>query len=77
MVLLDKFPHGSTSDVSEAKDNIWTDWANFKMGLQKLSRDAEDLAINAKIGDTAGTQAAFLEMAGVCKTCHKVFREKK
>lgn len=76
-IVLDKFPHGSLSDVSEAKKNIWTDWATFKMGMQKLSETADDVALSVKIGDRDRLNATFEEMANTCRACHKVFREKK
>lgn len=73
---LAKFPKGSTSEESEAKPNIWENWAEFEGLLKKLSADAAQLQEMAK-NEEFDLQEQFEKMAGNCKTCHTKFRQKK
>lgn len=72
-----KFPKGSTSMVSEAKENIWTDWEKFEGLMKSLTADAEALAELAKKGEEFELGDGFGKMASNCKKCHTDFRQKK
>ncbi len=72
-----KFPKGSTSDVSEAKANIWTDWEKFVGLMKSLSEDAGGLAQLARDGEDFELTDAFSKMSNNCKKCHTDFRQKK
>ncbi|SCA56059.1 Cytochrome c [Candidatus Terasakiella magnetica] len=72
-----RFPKGSTSMVSEAKENIWTDWDKFAASMKSLSQDAAALEKLAKEGEEFELTDAFGKMASNCKKCHTDFRMKK
>lgn len=74
---LEKFPEGSTSEKSEAKANIWTDWDTFSSLMKSLADDAGALAQLAKDGEDFELTDAFGKMASNCKKCHTDFRQKK
>lgn len=72
-----KFPEHSTSMTSEAKPNIWENWAEFEGLLNKLSQDAAKLSQMAKDEEEFELIDQFGKMANNCKTCHTKFRQKK
>lgn len=72
--LLKFFPQGSNEAPSEALDNIWTDWENFKIKAELLKTKADALAVAE--GKEA-SMAAFGEMAQSCGGCHKTYRLQK
>ncbi|WP_417795260.1 c-type cytochrome [Terasakiella pusilla] len=74
---LTKYPEGSLDDITEAKENIWTDWAKFEDLMKDLSSNAEALAKLAADGEEFELTDAFTKMAGTCKKCHMEFRVKK
>ncbi len=69
------FPRGSLADSSRAKEEIWQDWDEFVKTAQKLSQEADQLALEVAKGnaDTASTQ--LRRVANVCKSCHDRFRK--
>ncbi len=74
--MLDKFPAGSNSHVSEAKDEIWQDWEKFTGLMKDLSTNAAALAKLAKDGEEFELEEAFNKVRGNCRQCHRSFREK-
>ena len=72
--LLKFFPEGTNEAPSEALDNIWTEWEDFKVKSALLKTKADALA--GSEGKEAG-MAAFGEMAQSCGGCHKKFRLQK
>jgi len=68
------FPEGSNEAPSEALDNIWTDWDNFKIATNLLKTRADALAM-AEGKDAS--MAAFGQMAQSCGGCHKTYRLEK
>ncbi|NVK17226.1 MAG: cytochrome c [Methylocystaceae bacterium] len=77
IMALEKFPEGSTSEHSEAKANIWTDWDKFSGLMKSLAADAGALAQLAKDDEDFELTDAFSKMANNCKNCHTEFRQKK
>lgn len=76
--LLKLFPEGSIQDVSEAKQEIWTEWPKFQALAGDL--EASALALKDLAEEGAGkelTAPAFGTLAGTCKSCHESFRMKK
>ncbi|TNE58337.1 MAG: cytochrome c [Alphaproteobacteria bacterium] len=72
--LLALFPQGTNEAPSEALDNIWTDWENFKIKSGLLKTKADALAVAEGLD---ASKAAFGEMAQSCGGCHKVYRLEK
>lgn len=75
------FPIGSGGGVSQAAENIWSDWPGFVARYQTMAMRAEDLAAQVKI--MRETRAAFdpvileqgLRAIGEsCKSCHAAYR---
>ena len=65
-----KFEPQATDPVSEAKPEIWTNWADF-------TAKAEALATAASAVDTSsldGVKAGVGAMGGACKDCHTDYR---
>ncbi|MFN0262479.1 c-type cytochrome [Tepidamorphus sp. 3E244] len=72
------FPEGSTSEVSEAKPEIWQENAEFLDLADMMARRAARVAEMARVGtEDATLQAAFAELGESCKSCHTKFRMKK
>lgn len=59
-----------------AKAEVWTDWAKFEGGLQKLETESAKLAQVAAAGDMAAIGAQVQEVGKTCKGCHDSFRQK-
>jgi cytochrome c556 len=69
------FPAGSDSGaVTEAKAEIWTDGADFKLKLDDFLREADALAASAKGSDVAAIKAQFGKTGGTCKACHDKYK---
>ena len=66
--------HGEIAD-SEAKADIWEDFAGFEATAMKL-KDASASAANAAAQGAGAFTAAFNDMTKVCKDCHQTYREK-
>jgi cytochrome c556 len=76
--LLRLFPAGSLMPPSDAKAEIWDDWARFEALANELADAAGRMEETAKDGaDSTGMAAAFKGVGGVCADCHKEFRAKK
>ena len=71
------FPKGSeasSSNKSEASDNIWSDPEGFKKAVKKFEITSAKLikiSLNKNIDDTV---SSFREVAASCKGCHQQFR---
>jgi cytochrome c556 len=65
-----KFEPQATDPVSEAKPDIWANWADF-------TAKAEALGAAATAVDTSsldGVKAGMGGVGGACKACHAVYR---
>lgn len=69
------FPQGSGEGKTDAKPEIWTDWAKFQEAAAAAGAAAEKLAMTAKGGDAAATGEAMKALGGACGGCHKPFRK--
>lgn len=74
---LDKFPHGSLSGVSEAREEIWQEWDKFERLMNKTIDHADQLSEIAKSGDEFELMDGFEALAAACKDCHKTYRVDK
>ncbi|MDP5344932.1 MAG: cytochrome c [Paracoccaceae bacterium] len=65
-----KFAPKETDPASEAKPEIWTNWADFSAKGMALKTAAESLDPASLDGIKAGMGA----IGGSCKACHSVYR---
>ena len=71
------FPEGTDIDSSRALPNVWSDREGFEEKAAAYSAAAAAVVAQAKTGDRDATNAAFLEMAATCQSCHDSYREKR
>lgn len=67
------FPEGSTAATSRAKDDIWTDEADFQAKLRAFSDAVHTFRETAEQG--AVTEAALEKMHDTCTDCHDRYRK--
>jgi cytochrome c556 len=72
--LLKGFPEDSLSDDSEAREDIWLNWAEFQARYKALKEATTKLAEVAAAGDEGAMRAQFKDTAGTCKACHRDFK---
>lgn len=70
--MLEQFPNGSLSKVSEATPAVWQDWEGFSKLAFQLEAQAQSLAANP-----GKAEAIFAQLGNTCKACHKDYRIKK
>ena len=71
------FPKGSeasSSNKSEASDNIWSDPKGFKEAIKKFEISSAKLIKISQNKNIDDTVSSFREVAASCKGCHKQFR---
>ncbi|CAK0762095.1 Cytochrome c [Gammaproteobacteria bacterium] len=71
------FPVGSDHGDSQAKPNIWQNWAEFEKIAQSAATKGAALPKIVAGGDSAAIQSAYKELGDVCKSCHKDYRTEK
>ena len=72
------FPAGSLDKPTEAKPEIWQDWAKFNQLAGELQDAASDLSAVSGTAQSVDVLAApFGRLARTCRDCHKAFRVKK
>lgn len=72
--LLEKFPEGSTDNVSEARPEIWKNWGDFSKIAMELNGLGKSIAENPT---EKNLKASFGKIGATCSSCHKQFRAKK
>lgn len=73
--LLEGFPEGSgTGATTEAKPEIWTNFADFSAKMKDFERESAALASIAKAGDEAAMKEQFAKVGGTCKACHDQYK---
>ncbi len=73
--VLKGFPEDTVTDESDAKDEIWLEWADFQSKLKDLRTQSAKLAEVSHSGDEAAMKAQFEETRGTCKACHKAYKQ--
>lgn len=71
------FPPDTASKESEARDLIWTDWADFKTKAHDLEVASDALTSVAQAGSGDTWKPAFTKVMKTCKSCHERYREEK
>lgn len=62
---------------TDAKPEIWSDWAKFEKAIADYEKAALGLAAAAKGSDPAATGAAVKALGESCGGCHESFRKPK
>jgi cytochrome c556 len=62
--------------TTKARENIWTQQADFSTRANDLQAAAKELEAAAKKGDKTVTLAAATAVGKACKSCHDDFRDK-
>lgn len=71
------FERKVTAGKTDAKPEIWQDWAKFERAIADYQKAASDLATAAKGSDPAATGAAVKALGESCSGCHESFRKPK
>lgn len=62
---------------TDAKPEIWQDWAKFEKAITDFEQAAENLRDAAQSGDAKATGQAMRALGKSCGGCHKPFRKPK
>lgn len=73
--LLEGFPAGSQVGDTEAKPEIWTNWADFEQKMQSFQVESRKLAQICKSADEAAIKAQFGKLGVACKACHDQYKK--
>jgi cytochrome c556 len=70
------FPEGSDFGETEAKAEIWDNWAEFEKAADAARDATAAFAAAVKSGDADKIGAARKDVGRSCKGCHEDFRQK-
>lgn len=76
-IIVTLFPQGSGGEKSRAKDEIWSDWDNFKKAADAFKAAAPQLIEAAKSNDKDKVGATLGAVGKTCGGCHKPYRKPK
>ena len=71
------FPDGSTDEHSEAKPQIWKQWARFTDAARALQSEADALKEAALTGSASDLTTRFRAVTAACTACHDEFRVRR
>ena len=71
------FKKNLTEGRTDAKAEIWQDWAKFESAIAKYEEAARGLATAASGDDPSGVGPAMRALGKSCGGCHKPFRKAK
>lgn len=71
------FKQNVAAGKTDAKPEIWRDWAKFEQAIADYEQAASKLAVAAKGSDPAATGAAMKALGESCTGCHDPFRKPK
>lgn len=66
-----------TEGATDAKPEIWDDWAKFEKAIAKYEAAARDLAAAASSDDASQVGPKMRALGRSCGGCHKPFRKPK
>lgn len=61
---------------TKARPEIWKDWGDFKVKMDKMQADLNNLVVASKRGDLSQIKDRFVDAAKSCKACHDDYRNK-
>lgn len=71
------FKNPISKGETDAKPEIWKDWAEFEARITELDKAANDLAAAAAGSDRNAVGPAVKALGKACGDCHKSFRKPK
>lgn len=71
------FKKNVSVDATDAKPEIWQDWAKFEAAIADFEEAARNLEAAARGGDPATVGPAMKALGKSCGGCHKPFRRPK
>lgn len=75
--LLAAFTPGTERGANtKARPEIWKDWGDFKLKMDKMQIDLNNLVVASKSGDLSQMKDRFVDAAKSCKACHDDYRNK-
>ena len=69
------FPEGTLGGKTDAKPEIWENWADFEARAGDTRQAAQALMEAVESGDGAAIDTRFGELTDTCKACHRPFRK--
>lgn len=69
------FKENVETDQTDAKQEIWQDWAKFESKIADFEKAARNLETAAKGSDPAAVGSAMKALGKSCGGCHKLFRK--
>jgi cytochrome c556 len=69
------FKEKSMDGKTEAKEEIWSDWAKFEQASEKFVTEANKMAEVAATGDMGAVGAQLGALGKTCKGCHEDFKK--
>lgn len=74
--LLEGFPAGSEQGArTDAKPEIWKNFADFSKKAQAFEREAQALVAAGRSGDATKIREQFAKTSQSCKACHDKYRK--
>ncbi len=77
MLTLNAFKKQTADVKTDAKPEIWKEWAEFEKYAKAMQVEADKLAEVAAGGNMADMGAQMKKVGEACGACHKEFRKKK
>ena len=74
-LLLEGFANGPHKGKTDAKPEIWKNYADFSKKMQAFETESARLAQVAQNGDAGQVKDQFMKTAQSCKTCHDDYRK--
>ena len=71
------FKKNAPSDATDAKPEIWKDWADFESKIADYEKAARNLQAAASGKDPSAIGPAVKALGKSCGGCHKTFRKPK
>ena len=62
---------------SEAKPNVWKNFADFNEKMLSFQKEAKSLVEVSKTGDESAMKKQFENTAKTCKSCHDDYRDRQ
>lgn len=74
-MLLEGFPKGSEAGAeTEARSEIWANWADFQNKMKTFEVESVALAKVAKSGTFEAVKTQFAKVGTSCKSCHDKYK---
>ena len=71
------FPEGSDFGETDAKEEIWSNWAKFKESALTAEQKAQAFLQAVSSEDKEAIGKRFKDLGEACKACHKDFRKEE